>query len=342
MSRTSKKEITGRRGRQQARRLRAAQLFSEGKTRAAVARILGVSWRSVHEWHKTWKQSGESGLKAGSKPGPTPKFSDEEVAEVETELKAGAVAQGYSNELWTLRRISALILKTTGKRASQTEAWRLLRRMGWSPQKPIRQARERSEETITQWKEQKWPEICRKAKDEGRTIVFVDECGFSQKSTAKRTWAPSGETPIVQMNFNWDKLSVIGGISLKSIYFQVHEESIKSEQVITFLEHLSRYAKGKLLVVWDGLPAHRSKKVATYLASTEGRIWVERLPAYAPELNPIEYLWGNIKGSDLANYAPKELWELSKAACDALIRKRRRPKLLRAFWIQTQLDLTGL
>ncbi len=342
MSRTSKKEITGRRGRQQDRRLQAAKLFTEGKSRAEVARILGVTWRSAHEWHKKWEQSGVSGLKSEGKPGPPPKFMDEEVLKVEAELRKGAVAQGYANELWTLRRISALILKTTGKRVSQTESWRLLRRMGWSPQKPIRRARERSEEAITDWKTQKWPEICAKAKAEDRTIVFVDECGFSQKSTAKRTWAPEGETPVVQMNFNWDKLSVIGGISLKSIYFQVHEESIKSEQVIGFLKHLGRYVRGKLLVVWDGLPAHRSKAVAAYLASTQGRIWVEKLPAYAPELNPIEYLWGNIKGSDLANYAPKDLWELSKAASDALIKKRRRPKLLRAFWIQTELDFKEL
>ena len=70
------------------------------------------------------------------------------------------------------------------------------------------------------------------------------------------------------------------------------------------------------------------------------RIQVERLPAYAPELNPIEYLWGNVKGNDLANFSPKELWELSTAARAALIKKRRRPKLIRAFWRQTELDLT--
>jgi len=82
--------------------------------------------------------------------------------------------------------------------------------------------------------------------------------------------------------------------------------------------------------------------VAAYLASTQGRIWVEKLPADGPEFNPIEYLLGNIKGSDLADYAPKDLWELSKAACDALLKKRRRTKLLRAFWIQTELDLKEL
>jgi transposase len=210
--------------------------------------------------------------------------------------------------------------------------------MGWSPQKPQRRVRERNEETIELWKRETWPQMA-KAKAEKRTIIFVDECGFCQKSTAKKTWAPTGETPIIQMSFNWDKLSVIGGISLKSIYFQIHEDSIKSQQVIGFLDHLQRYVKGNLLVIWDGLPAHRSKAVGTYLETTRGRVWGERLPAYAPELNPIEYLWGNVKGNDLANFSPKELMELSTAARNALSRKRRRPKLLRAFWLQTELDL---
>jgi len=144
------------------------------------------------------------------------------------------------------------------------------------------------------------------------------------------------------MNFNWDKLSVIGGISLKSIYFQIYDESIKSAQVTRFLEHLQRYVHGKLLVIWDGLPAHRSMELAKYLASTQGRVWVERLPAYAPELNPIEYLWGNVKGTDLANCSPKDLQELSDAARKSLLKKRRRPNLIRAFWIQTELSLHPL
>ena len=342
MARTSKKTVTGRRERQLKRRMQAARMFTEGRTRAEVAAALGVSWQSAHDWYKRWQKEGESGLEPEGKPGPQPKFDDAEVDLFRNELKKGSVAHGYQNELWTLRRVGRLVRDLTGKQASQSEIWRLLRRMGWSPQKPERKARERDEEKIQRWKQEDWPRLCKKAEQEERTIVFVDECGFSQKSTAKKTWAPEAETPVMEMNFNWDKLSVIGGISLKSIYFQIHEESIKSDEVIGFLDHLQRYIGGKLLVIWDGLPAHRSKAVAEYLATTKGRVWVERLPAYAPELNPIEYLWGNVKGTDLANFSPKDLWELSTAAKKALTKRRRRPKIIRAFWIQTELNIEGL
>jgi transposase len=128
----------------------------------------------------------------------------------------------------------------------------------------------------------------------------------------------------------------------KSLYFQLHEDSVKAPEVIAFLKHLQQHIAGKLLVIWDGLPAHRSKLVADYLASTKGRVWVERLPGYAPELNPIEYLWGYAKGNDLANFAPKELWELSRAARKAFSRVRRVRHCLRAFWIQSELDLNDM
>jgi transposase len=339
MSRQTKKMITGRRARQYDRRLKASKMFKEGKTRAEVAAELGVSWQSANEWYKRYQEGGSEGLAPQGKPGPQSKFDDSEVERVRHALAEGSMAHGYTNAMWTLRRVGALVRKLTNKKVSPSETWRLLRRMGWSPQKPQRKAKEGDPVKVNQWKREDWPRICAKAKEEERTIVFVDECGFSQKTAAHKTWAPVGETPVIEMNFNWDKLSVIGGISLKSIYFQIHEESIKSKQVINFLKHLQSHVRGKVLVVWDGLPAHRSKAVAEYLAETKGDVWVERLPAYAPELNPIEYLWGNVKGSELANYSPKDLWELSAEARKALFKRRKRPKLIRAFWIQTELDL---
>lgn len=342
MSRQSTKTIRGRRERQLARRLSAADRFAQGRTRAEVAKEFGVSWNSAHAWYREWQKGGAEALQPQGKPGPASKFTDEDRERLRVWLMEGAMKHGYTNELWTLRRIGNLVRDKLGKTASPSEIWRLLRAMNWSPQKPQRRARERDEAKIQEWKTQTWPRLKQKAKDEQRTIVFVDESGFSQKSTAKRTWAPTGETPVIEMNFNWDKLSIIGGISLKSIYFQIHEESVKSAQVIAFLQHLQRHIEGNIMVIWDGLPAHRSKAVAEYLGSTKGRVWVERLPAYAPELNPIEYLWGNIKGNDLANFAPHELWELSNAAKQALLKTRRKPKILRAFWVQAELDLEGL
>ena len=126
-------------------------------------------------------------------------------------------------------------------------------------------------------------------------IVFIDESGLSTRPTRVRTWALRGQTPLLQETFNWKSLSIIGGLALLRFYFQIHKGSIKGLQVVAFLKHLQRHISGKILILWDGAPIHRSALVRAYLASTPGRIAVERLPAYAPELNPVEYMWGHRK-----------------------------------------------
>jgi transposase len=322
--------------------MEAAELLAVGRTRAEVAERCGISWRPAHEWHRAWSKEGAEALRAKKKPGPVPKFSEEDLAVLARELRRGPVAPGDDNDLWNLPRVGRLMTETFPRKASPSEVWRLLRRMRWSPPKPKRLARERDGERIAEWKDQRWPQLKAKAQKERRTIVLVDESGLTQKPAAKNTWAPEGQTPVRELNFHWKKLSVIGGITLKSLSFQLHEDSVKAPEVVAFLQHLQPHIPGKLLVIWDGWPAHRSKLVADYLATTQGRVWVERLPGYAPELNPIEYLWGYARGNDLANFAPKELWELSRAARQAFARVRKVKRCLRAFWIQSDLNLEGL
>lgn len=137
--------------------------------------------------------------------------------------------------------------------------------------------------------------------------------------------------------FNWKSLSLIGGLALWRFYFQMHHGSIKSPQVIEFLRHLQRHLPGKMMIVWDGAPIHRSILVKSYLASTRGRIVIERLPAYAPELNPVEYMWGHLKTHEIANLMVTQVWELSFEATAALRRMRRRTSIVAACYTQSEL-----
>ena len=340
MARRTNKIVSGRRERQQTRRLEAGRLFAMDKTRAEVALACGVSWRAAHGWYQQWQQGGAQALHGTRQPGPPPKFNNGHISALELELRRGAQAHGYENALWTIKRVKRLIKDKLALRCSESETWRLLRRMKWSPQKPIRKARERNEAKVKQWKEQKWPQIAREAKAEGRTLVFVDESGLSQKPARKSTWAPETQTPVLEFNFAWKKLPVIGGLTLKSIYFQLHESSIKSAQACGFIDHLRQHIGKPLLLVWDGLRAHWSKEVKAHIDSLKGSVRLEQLPAYAPELNPIEYLWGYIKGNDLANVCAKDLVELNVAARKAIIRTRKIKSHLRAFWLQSELNLS--
>jgi transposase len=104
-----------------------------------------------------------------------------------------------------------------------------------------------------------------------------------------RTWAPRGQTPVLQHHFNWQVLSAAAGITWWNFYFRLYPGAIHAAEVIDFLGHLLRHLPGKLLVVWDGLPQHRARLVTEFIRAQRGRLAVERLSAYAPELNPVEY-----------------------------------------------------
>lgn len=142
---------------------------------------------------------------------------------------------------------------------------------------------------------------------------------------------------MLQYHFTWKTLSAIAGVTWWNFYFRLYPGSIRAPQAVEFLTHLLRHRRGKVLVIWDGLPVHRSRLVKQFVADQRGRLQLERLPAYAPELNPVEYLWGYWKHHELPNLCPKTFGELSHHARQALRRMRRRPTLVTAFWKQAKL-----
>ena len=108
-------------------------------------------------------------------------------------------------------------------------------------------------------------------------------------------------------------------------------------EVIDFLKALVRHIKQPLLIVWDRLPAHRSRLVQEFIELSEGHIATEYLPPYAPELNPVEYIWAYWKQHELPNVCPKDYWELDQRARKALRRMRRKPRWIAAFSKQSAL-----
>jgi transposase len=181
--------------------------------------------------------------------------------------------------------------------------------------------------------------VKKKSVKERRTLVFVDESGLSERPSVVRTWAPKGQTPQLVFSHSWGKISVIAGITWREFYFRLYRGSIKGRQAAEFLGHLRRQIGPKLWVIWDGLAVHRSRTVQRHVQQTRGQVVLARLPADAPELNPVEYIWGHLKGHALANFCPKDLAHLGREARRQLRRSQRRRTLIRAFWQQAELSL---
>jgi transposase len=178
-----------------------------------------------------------------------------------------------------------------------------------------------------------------KAQTQGRTIVCIDESGLSQRPHRVGTLATGGQTPVLQFAFNWKALPVVAGTTWGNFYFRMSPDSFRAPQEVQLLEHPRRHLRGPMVIVWDGLPAHRRALVQDFIASQKGRVVVEYLPAYAPELNAVEHIWGYWKQHELPNACPKDSWQLSEGARRTLLRAPHRPSLIAAFWKQSSLFL---
>jgi transposase len=141
------------------RRRQAMTLLNQGWSQAKVARYFGVTSAAVCQWLKAYQRDGPDALNAKVHPGAPPKLNDRQVKQLEQLLLRGPTRQGYSTELWTLPRIVEVIRKHFGVTYDPSGVWHVLRRMGWSCQKPERRARERNEEAIATWRKDDWPRI---------------------------------------------------------------------------------------------------------------------------------------------------------------------------------------
>ncbi|MES9811096.1 IS630 family transposase [Streptomyces cinereoruber] len=144
----------------EARRVRAAELFDQGRSGAEIARMLGVSEESVRRWRRVWEEGGADGLRRRPASGRPPKLDDAQVERVRAALEQGAQAHGFEADLWTLERVGLVVQRVTGVALSSASVWRLLTgRLGWSLQRPERRAVERDESEIARWIAHEWPRI---------------------------------------------------------------------------------------------------------------------------------------------------------------------------------------
>jgi transposase len=184
----------------------------------------------------------------------------------------------------------------------------------------------------------------KKARRRGATIVFLDETGFRLQPVNRRTWAPRGETPVQRAWDRYDRLSVIGAITLSPLRrrigtpFQIHADNIRTDEVVEFIRQLRKQLQRPLIICWDRWQVHRStaKRIAQ---SRLQNIDFEWLPAYAPELNPVEPRWSHTKHSDLANFVPIDVLHLKRNVRSSLKKQLTNHQLKMSFFKSAQLRL---
>jgi transposase len=171
----------------------------------------------------------------------------------------------------------------------------------------------------------------KEAEAQQQTILFLNESGFYPLPSVVRTYAPVGRTPIRREWCTRDHLAAISAISPEGkVYFHSQDDALYSDDVVAFLEHLLREVPGRMVLIWDGAPIHRRHRITEFLANGAAqRLHVERLPAYAPELNPGEGLWQQLKGVELRYVCGFDIPHLRLELRDAVKRVRQKPRMLK-------------
>jgi len=323
------------------RRLRAWQLKQQGWSQRAIARALGVSEVSVSHWIARASEDGPGSLRARPAPGRPPFLSPRQRDLIPEFLWHGPEAYGFAGEVWTCARVAKVIQEELGVLYHKGHVGKLLEALGWTPQMPIKRAIQRDEPAIRRWREEAWPRLLRQARKERRVLVFEDESGFYLLPGLVKTYAPKAKTPVIREKQTRDHLSVMGGMTPQGkVYTLVKRKPLNGLQVIEFLEHLRAVTGRRILVIWDGSPIHRRVAVREFVEQSKGKIVVEQLPGYAPDLNPWdEGGWHHLKNVEMRNLVTHDLEELHEQFHLAVERLRHKPHMARSFFAQAGLSL---
>jgi transposase len=314
--------------------MRALELHRQGWMQRDIAAALGATESAVSPWLDSARHGGREALASHTdRRGVAPELTPEQRRLIPDSLWHDAEAYGFRGDVWTWGRVVGVLREEFDGTYSKGQVSRLLKRLGWTPQVPITRAIQRDEEAIARRRVESWPGLREKGRRERRRLVFVDESGFYLLPGVVKTYAPRGQTPGVDAWQTRDHLSVMAGVTpAGKVDTLVRPPPLNGLHTVAFLVHLGRLAGDRSLVIWDGSPIHRRAEVSAFVAEARGKIPVEPLPSYAPDLNPVEWMWRHLKDVELRDLSCLDLDQLPLELPLALGRARQRLSLRRSFF----------
>jgi transposase len=320
-------------------RIRAVQSVEAGESPEDVIRTLGFGRTVIYNWLAKYREGGIDALRAKAISGRPSKMTGRQLQWVYKTVTGKSPLQlRFEFALWTRSMIRELIREKFGVRLSEVSVGRMLRKLGLSPQKPLRRAYERDPELVEIWRKKQFPEIRRLAKKERATLYFSDEAGVRSDFHAGTTWALKGQTPIVPATGQRFGMNLISAISPRGDFrFMTVEGRMNAEKFIEFLKRLIHNAPHPVFLVVDRHPSHRAKKVLAFVRSTEGRLRLFFLPPYAPDLNPDEHVWNHLKNHGVGKQAIRSRDQFRKVVLGHMRSLQRLPDLIRSFFRDSHL-----
>lgn len=282
-------------------RQQAIRLCQQGKRFVDIASYLGVHRNTVSEWWQQYQEMGEVALnqqQRGRKVGQGRTLSLEQENHIQQLMQAHFPEElEIDSALWTRRAVQALIERQCEVVMPIRTVGLYLWRWGYSPQKPLKRAYEQDPDAVEAWLEHTYPLIEQRAQAEGGEIAWGDESGLRSDHQAGRGYAPIGETPEIHLSQKKRvRVNFIASLSNQgNVRFMLYTSKLTEAVFLTFLKRLIAQRERKLFWIVDRHPVHRGKQVQQWLAQHKEQIELFLLPSYSPELNPTEYLNGDVK-----------------------------------------------
>ena len=275
----------------------AVKRVEAGESPEAVAAGLGINRRTIYRWLQAYHEGGQDALAAKPIPGAPTKLSQQQMVELALLIRDDTPQQyRFEFALWTLAIIRELIQRRFGVSLSEASVGRLMKRLGFTPQRPLYRAWQQDEEWVAQWREQEFPKIAARAKREGAVVLFADESGIRSDHHAGTTWAPEGCTPVVKVTGARYGLNMLSAISATGqLRFMTVEGRVNGTVLRDFLGRLITGVDRKIFLIVDGHPAHKSRLVKRFVEDNAERLELFYLPPYSQQFNPDKLVWGHVK-----------------------------------------------
>jgi transposase len=299
----------------EALRLRAVHAQQLGYALVDIAAVLGVRPETVSRWCSEFDQGGPEAL-PGDRTGRPVGSGRLLTAEQETCLQEWIDTKtphelSIPSALWTRQAVRQLIHQQYGLRLPIRTVGEYLLRWGYTPQKPVRKAYKQDPEAVAEWLEKTYPEIERRAQEEGGEIHWGDEMGVRSTCQHSRGYARPSNTPELVVPGSRFSVNMISTITARGqVRWMVYEGRMNAALFIVFLSRLIAGASKKIFLIVDNLSVHEAAAVEEWLSDKKEQLEVHYLPKYAPEHNPDEYLNCDVKGNINTDGLPKDRAEL--------------------------------
>jgi transposase len=314
-------------------RLSAVKRVESGESPEDVAEGLGVNRRTIYRWLSDYHYGGIDALKAKPIPGAPAKLDAKQLERLARTVREKTPLQlKFEYALWTRAIIREWIRQEWGVKLSEVSVGRVMKRLGFSPQRPLYRAWQQDPVLVKTWQEREYPKIAARAKREGAMIFFADESGIRSDYHAGTTWSPVGRTPIVKATGSRFSMNMLSAVHAKGHFrFMTVEGGVNGSVFVEFLRRLIHGMERKIFLMVDGHPSHKAKVVKRFVEANADRIELFFLPPYSPELNPDELAWAHVK-TKIAKVTAQTKDEL-KAVVNHVMRKlQKMPHIVASFF----------